>query len=236
MSDTEVPLPIADTVVLLPSFDGFSDMWPITLECLSRFWPDRPYPLVCVSQRKPWGDYPVLTWDDKGWRNNLLFALDRLPKTRFVVMYLEDMFPTRPVDTDCVRVCEIALSQFDNVGAIRLGNGDDKFVSLEIPCVFGEVLRGSAYRISTAPTLWRVSYLRKILERCGDTAWEFEMKGTELAKTLPEDVWCPNCKEHERPFRCWYTGVTRGLWNRACLNWLNDIGVEVGPLTRGVIE
>jgi hypothetical protein len=242
MTETDFIPPIGDTVVLLPSCDAFADVHPVALECLSRYWPDRPWPLVCISNRKPWGDYPILTWDDKGWRENLMLALDRLPNVKFVLMLLDDML-------HCREVCQDSLNEamwimrgpfIPQIGALRVGQtGGDIPIRGEPGVVlkFAQISPESPYYVSTGPTIWRVPFLRKILENIkGSTAWDFEIQGTAFARTCEEEIYMPVGREEDRPIRCFYTGITRGKWNRGCLNWLAEIGIEQPDLTRGVIE
>lgn len=229
---------MSDVAVCVSSCDNFFDVWSPALECLARFWPDRPsdWPLYTMSNRKAWGERPIVVGDDRGWNCNLRTALDQI-KADFVLMFLDDMLLCRPVDTAACITASVALALRPNTGAIRLGQGAEEVEPVDRLPEWSRVTITSPYRISTSPTLWRTEYLRKILARCGPTAWEFETQGSAESRMMPEEIWVQSgAGDEHRAFRCYYTAITRGAWNRGCLNWLKQIGVEVGELTRGVIE
>lgn len=234
-----------DVAVLISSCDAFADCWPITMECLIRYWKDCPWQIRTMSNWMPWGERPLLVGTDQGWVQNLLNALDHLSEP-FVLLFLEDMLLCREVDTFECGVAETLLIDVPMIGAVRLGQGNEK---TEDACVgrgafrfrgsvrYNCITLDSAYRISTSPTLWRVSYLRKILADCGSTAWDFEVTGTQKSRNMPEEIWVQAGEtDVNRAFRCYYTGITRGKWNRGCLNWLAEIGIEQPDISRGVIE
>ncbi len=230
---------MSDVACLVASTDSFFDCWPATLACLERFWPDRPWPIYTTSNTMPWGERPILTGGlDAGWVANLSNALDHLSEP-FVLLWLEDVLLCRPVKTDVCRIAEEILRREYEVGAIRLGQGNETKEKIsdfhEDSIGMQRVVPDSEYRISTSPTLWRVSYLRKILSCCGITAWDFEIKGTVASRELPDEIWVQSGEgDVSRAFRCYYTGILRGKWVGECLEWLESIGIKVEDTSRGI--
>jgi hypothetical protein len=230
-----------DVAVLIPSCDQFSDVHPVALACLRKYWPDCPWPIYTQSNRLPWGKSPILCGDDKGWIQNTLTTLDFMPELEFVCHFLDDMLLCRDVYTDELLEYLKIMRAFKEIGAFRVGQtGGDKPIDPSQDCEPFKALRidpASQYYVSTGPTIWRVAFLRKVLEHVnGSTAWDFEIGGTAYARTCEEEIWMPTGPEHERPFRTFYTAITRGRWNRGCLNWLKEIGIEEPDLSRSVIE
>lgn len=227
---------VNDVVVLIPSCDSFSDCHPAALTCLEKYWPDCPWRIVTTSVTKPWGPNCVLTKTDRGWVENLSAVLE-LCDFEFVLTFLEDMLLCRQVDTAACITAANDMTFIKECGGIRLGQGAEKCHHTTLVGGYGVVSPDSPYRISTSPTLWRVSYLRKILADCGSTAWDFEVIGTQRSRDMPEEIWVQAGEgDVHRAFRVFYTGITRGKWNRGCLNWLKEIGVEQPDISRGVIE
>lgn len=233
---------------LICSVDSFSDVWPAALECLSRYWADCPYVVRTMSGVKPWGKNPLLTGpEDRGWVGNLTFALDQID-SEFVLMWLDDMILCREVNTFDLELCVIAMQNYPMCGAIRVGQGSEEVEILEPDWAFASppnlmrIKRDSRYRVSTSPTIWHIDFLRKILKECGSTAWDFEMKGTRLSQEFPHEVWVIHgLNDSLRPFRCYYTAITRNAdgkscWNRGALDWLKSIGIEVADTSRGINE
>ena len=228
--------------VVIASTDSFQDCFPATLECLRRFWPNPPWPIYTTSNSIPWGERPILTGGiDAGWVANLSNALDHL-NTEFILLFLEDQLLFRAVDTaELLKVREVMLA-FPEIGAFHVGQGDDTLADPEIEKQIGhgvghKVALESNTRITTAPCLWRTAYLRKILANCGTTAWDFEGKGSEFSKTQPEEIWThKGTDEVNRAFRCFYSAITRGKWDRNAVEWLKkDFGLEVNT-DRGFME
>ena len=222
-----------NTTVLICSTDSYSDCWPAAETLIERYWPDCPWTLRTLSNVKPWGKDPLLVGPDTSWRQNLLAALDQI-KTPFACLFLEDMLLARPVQTARCLEAEATMEAVENIGAIKLGN-----VSSEATEPFTDgylfVDDDAEYRISTSATLWRVSYLRKILEGVGETAWDFECQGTPLSRTFPELILTTNDEgDGTRPIQAFYTAILRGKWIGECLEWLKTIGIEVADTSRGI--
>jgi len=230
---------VSDTVVLIASCDKFQDVWPAASACLAKFWPDCPWKIYTTSGTKPWGENPITTGEDRGWVANLKAALDKID-AEFVLLMLEDVLLCREVDTARVKIAETAIAWLGNdISAIRLGQGNDEttgyFVNAGLAAKFRPVSLDSEYRISTSPTLWRVSYLRQILDNCGETAWEFEINGTEFSRTIPGLILTMNDADDTNcPIRGFYTGILRGKWVGECLEWLSSIGITVEDTSRGI--
>lgn len=227
-----------DIVACLPSTDSFSDAWPVAMSCLRKYWTDAPFPIRTMSNWIPWGDAPLLVGTDREWTQNLLKALDHLSE-EFVLLFLEDMLLCREVYTDDLLEYMTIMRAFPEIGAFRVGQtGGDMPIDPSQDREPFKALRidpASPYYVSTGPTIWRVPFLRKVLENSGSTAWEFEQKGTVFARTCEEEIWMPRGEEHTRPFRQFYTAIERGKWVGECIEWLKTLGIEVDTSKRQTI-
>lgn len=170
--------------------------------------------------------------EDRGWVANLRTALGMI-EAEYLILWLEDMILCREVHTANIRMALTAMDYLPAIGAIRLGQGAETLEKIGDSDEFYRITLDSPYRISTAPTLWRKSYLLEVLADCGETAWDFEVKGTQRSRTLESEIWAMFDDDVKRPFRTYYTGITRGRWNQGCLDWLKSEGIKV-DVSRGV--
>ncbi|WP_395718100.1 hypothetical protein [Prosthecobacter sp.] len=102
--------------VLISSFDGNSDLWPIFFHYFFQQWPDAPAPVYLVTNFKRYDDPRVLSLcvgRDTDWGSVITASLASI-QARYVWMLLDDFFLDRPVLTG--RVEEV-------VGQIASRNG-----------------------------------------------------------------------------------------------------------------
>src|SRR5262249_60678186 len=87
---------------VLPSHEGFADIWPGFFDLLFHFWPDLPYPLYLISNHLTFQDSRVNSLrvgDDISWSDSVSRGLARI-SSRYVLLVLDDFFLTAPVDTE----------------------------------------------------------------------------------------------------------------------------------------
>lgn len=247
--DVTSPPPVSDALgnvtsevgVLIPSCDAFADVWEPCLTCINRNWPLRPWPIYTISNRLDFGSgrcVNIKTGDDLGWAANLKFALEQIPST-YVLMWLDDMLLDHPVfEARVYQALELMRNDL-SWGGVRLGSGPEDVHpstnSKRSEQVFVQIKQESQYRISTSPTLWRVSYLKQILEKdCVPpikNAWDFELVGTVIARKFPDRI--AKCKSETPAIQVQYTAITRGEWEPGALRYLDSQGITVN-ITRKV--
>lgn len=164
-----------DLAIVVPSCDAYADIWPAFFETLFRRWPDCPFPIYLVSNHATMPDPRIRTLnvgEDRGWSTNLKAALASVPHER-VFLIIDDLFPSARIDTaELVSVLEEA-GDFDYLRLNpRPGPRD------ALPGRVGLVPPGDIYRTATVFSVWRREVLGDLLVE-GETAWEFEIKGSE---------------------------------------------------------
>jgi hypothetical protein len=121
-------------------------------------------------------DYPFGKWSDA-----LIKFLNEVPDKVFLLM-LEDMWPTRMVDTEGIDILYRYMLQFEYVAKMDLC-GDRLYAMGMVP--YGSVNRldliksmpGSPYHLSLMPGLWRKRHLLKVLVP-NESPHQVEMIGT----------------------------------------------------------
>jgi hypothetical protein len=213
--------------------ERYSDTWKPFVELFRKFWPDCPYPVTMLTDHF----IPNMGYDGdviesgKSWVGMLAdFAMQSLSP---VLMLQDDFFLSAPVRDDLI---EYGLHQMEKhqAGIVRLypcpGATDyigDKF--------FGEVKRGTRYRVSCQLSIFHPAYLAKLAEHA-NTPQEFEIKGSPASDTFPEPVlaW----RREVTPFPVSYicTAVVGAKWHPSAKELCDKHGIEADWSRRGFID
>lgn len=213
-----------NTCILIPSCDAFADAHPPFMACLEKYWPDREWPMHGLSEYG-WGENPLAVGNDNGWCANLIKGLEQIDDD-YVMMFLEDMFLCETPDQDAMNYAHRLVSQY-NVGAVRVGPGAEECEPTQHGPGVGKMLRSSAYRISTSPTIWDKKYLLSVLRGPRiNTAWDFEIVGTRQS-VAPNGKQILKMLQEPPPVQVLYTAITRGRFEEGALQWLRRVGIEV---------
>ena len=121
----------------------------------------------------------VMLDKDLGWSNNIIKALEHVEEDTFF-MGCEDHICTDFNET-LINAAFWAVKYIDDVGCIRLTYKNQ--IPLETFEPFSPLDRNYPYYVSLQPTIWKKSYLEKIIKP-NETAWEFEIKASSRAKRI----------------------------------------------------
>lgn len=220
-----------DLSLLVMSCDRFRPVWDIFYPLLRRYWPEYSGSIYHYSETLQCAEDGVISlqsgYDRKAsnWSDGLLYSLEKI-HTPYIILMLEDFFLNRPVKDDQVRERLKFMKSRNTIGCHRL---------VPIPPaesaedgVFGKVLPGEGYRISTQVAIWDRHYLMKVC-RTGETAWEFERNGTIRSEEMEEEVWSPLPQPYEERVMTHINGVIRGKLSRQALRFLNMEDLKVDP-------
>jgi hypothetical protein len=220
----------APAVVLVSSFDGFSACWPPFCHGLTKYWPDRPYRAFLVSN---YTDSPcpqiqaIKVGPDGGWSSNLLAALAHV-SSPFVLYLQEDYWLEEPVNTAALEQY-LRLMEAERLDYLRLlafpkpdrdYPGDERL---------GILAPDAAYRTSLQAAFWRTEFLRSLLVP-GETAWSFEVNGTERSRGRGDTMLSVKAKgtdEYFHGIRYLCSAINRGRWARAARAYARAEGVPV---------
>jgi hypothetical protein len=215
--------------VVIVSCDKYSDLWNPILSSIKKFWPDCPYTIYFVSNElspKFNGVTNIPVGPDISWSSNLKKALGQIPE-EFVFMWLDDLFPTKPVNTKKVsRLFEWAINKDINYLCLKGLPRADKKVTESI----GLVSEGSLYRVSTVLSFWKKHTLFDLLKE-KENAWQFEIEGSirsdaypDFYVTLKPEIFVVNA-------------VIKGKWRRKALAKIKrNISFEVEREVNSLVE
>jgi hypothetical protein len=205
-----------DLAVVIPSCDAYADLWPLWHACTTRYWPDCIYPKYLISNHKTFGapDLGMLNiGNDISWSANLKKGL-RLISADYVLLFLEDLFLTAPVDTRLLTQILTAAAQ-DPPNYINLyGRPRPNYPHNQF---YGEVRRATLYRCSTVLSLWKRETLLALLDDA-ESAWHFELQGSLRSDNYEAFYVC-----YKSPFQ-FINGVIKRLWRRDAVQRLQRRG------------
>lgn len=168
-----------DVAILVVSCDRYQDLWRPFFRCFFKYWPDCPYPVYLGSNRATYSDprvRPLLVGDDVDYSSNLLSMLAVIPHD-WVILWIEDRVLSAPVSTERLAAL-IRGAQEQDAAYLKL-LATHPFAIPDVPSRdFGELPRGTAYRVCITLALWNKFELLHLLRR-GETAWELERNGTK---------------------------------------------------------
>jgi hypothetical protein len=149
-----------------------------------------------------------------------------------ILLLQEDFLLNAPVHQDLIGHA-LEQMQSRNAGMVRLypcPGSDEDYGDPHV----GIVRKGSAYRISCQASIWRPDYLHAIASQCGDTPRDFEINGTRIAESLPDEVLAWKRESEPWPIQYYCSAISRGKWEPAALEFCRQQGVEVDLSLRGV--
>lgn len=172
--------------ILIPSCDGYSDLWRPCVNLWRRHWPKCPWPLVIGAEEATFDDPTVrivraprgAAWSD------CVGAYLRQIETPWVLVVLEDFFLRDNVSEGRLQRL-LRTAQKNDLACLRLvkrpgphpadrfaGSGDLGFLRPDAP-----------YRVSTQAAFWRCDALARLLVP-GESAWAFETNGSMRAQAI----------------------------------------------------
>ena len=234
--------------IIVQSTDSFSDCWPPFFELLSRYWPDCRAPILLNTESKSFSHPPLdirstnnascsPNWPT--WSESLLHALS-LVETDYVLLILEDMLPSAPVDVAALERCLQQMERHKHSAVTLTQHGTRRPTKPSADELLLEVTQSARYRISSCPALWRVEALRSYL-RPQENVWEFEILGSRRARKRPDSLFIANPAavgndgEGILPYfqGAVDTAIVKGRWQRGIEEFFESRGIVVDFEARG---
>lgn len=205
--------------LIVTSCDKYSDMWYIMFDMLFKHWPDCPYQVYLISNRKKF-DHPrvttLLSGDDTDWSSSIRRAIAPLAHDYYMFL-MDDAFINQGVDTNWIsNTFEWGVNKNFSFMRMRPNPPPARWDHGE----YGTINAEDAYRVSIFSTIWKASVFNEILTD-GESAWEFETCGTLRSKHY-DGFYAANFS----PFPCIH-GVERGVWIRPSARMIESLGYKI---------
>lgn len=217
----------ASMALVVPSWDGYADVWPGFVSLLNRFWPSRPLDTYLVTgERTPELDGVTVlpVGPDRGFSINLTAGL-RHVDAEWILLWLDDLYPTTPVcEESLLKAVEEAEAR--RAGFVSLNSSPHAVTRTQQGCgVILPVHPASAYAISLTVGLWRRAALTTVLDN-GKNPWALErFLTTASLGELGVYKWNPNLA----PPVQFVNGIRNGKLTIDAKRLLEKEGVEIWP-------
>lgn len=212
-------------ILAVASCYNYRDTWRPFFALLEKFWPDCPYRLWLLTDRFESFGFPyVNSFSAKGdWCSILHEFAER--SSEEILLMQDDFFITAPVKHSLI---EHGLKQMaaKHAACVRLypcpgadEDCGDKY--------YGLINLNQPYLVSCQAAIWDASYLAKITQNCGSTAADFEIMGSNVARTLQRVSLAFKRDMTPWPLEYICSGISRGLWNPDTKRLCDSHGIEV---------
>ncbi len=221
-----------DIAVIVSSCDEYRDAWAPFFYFFGKRWPDCPWPVYLVTNHGLYRD-PLVSClavgRDRGWADNLGFALDRIGCRHFVYLQ-EDYFLTRPVQTD-VLAEDINFCRHSNaayLGLWPIPTPDE--LSFQNHPRIGRLAPGAQMRVSLQAAIWDTAVLRSLM-RPGESAWDMEKLGSDRSRDL---LFLRMNSAETTSLDYFYTAIVRGAWERGAVEMCERENIRLNLRFRAV--
>lgn len=222
--------------IIVSSWDGYKDIWPVFFKCFFKNWKDCPYPIYLGSNNSSYDDDRVKTIKyglDIDYSSNLLLILENIP-TEWIILWIEDLFLSETVKT--IKISKIIsdaitknidyLNLYVNKRSLIILSQDKKNTHY-----INKISKSCKYQTSITCGLWNKKFLEKILRK-GESAWDFERKTPERIKKLHGKMYTLSGKYITSPPINVVHGVLRGKWTDKAIKYLKKEGLFKHTLKR----
>ena len=209
--------------ILVPSWDGYQDVWHPFFHSFFKYWPDCPYLVYLGSNTAIHPDdrvIPILVGADKDYSSNLIAMLEEIQED-WIILWVDDALLSAPVDTERF-INVIRMAQEKRAAYLQLIPGPSTQVILdENNQEFGKIPNNTPYRVSISLGLWRKDAFLNLL-RLGETAWDFELLGNQRSFEMDEEFYCL-VGDPVAPLK---HGIRQGKWTVEAVKFFRQEGVE----------
>ncbi|MFC5453938.1 hypothetical protein [Prosthecobacter fluviatilis] len=211
-----------NVATVISSCDAYSDLWPVFFHFFFKHWPESPFPIYLISNRRHYKDPRVITvtvGEDKSWSDNLITALQSIKEENLFV-WLDDFLVDRKIDTAEMLSC---VEQLDQVGGKYLAL--DQFGDLGAPVEDGWLrqIEGGNLRAGLNLSLWKKAFLSQILApNC--SIWAAESRLRKLNREGEQGLYY---MKNEAPEVVSYVEAVKGqFWKPQGVAYLREQGVK----------
>lgn len=226
------------------SCDNYSDIWQPFYDFFFKYWNNCPYTIYNASNHLSFSHPRVVNIHagiDTDW-SSVRRAILKQVKEKYIIMFLEDYFIYKPIDTATLEMSIEYAKKYDTL-FFRLccfpssHNSLWKYDLLKETPVFGEVRHNQEYRINTQLGIWNKELLYNLLKE-GESIWQFEINGSKRSDEIPNPSLCivedPKKNYVHGPITYLCTAVSKGIWMLDALELCNKEGIPVNTGNRGV--
>lgn len=225
---------INDIAILVVSFDGYSDVWPVFFKCKETYWKDCPYKTYLVTNNKDFDSncFVIKIGDEINWCDRLEDALKSIEE-KDILLLLEDYLIGNILDSlEVSKYFDFYKKQ--NARYMRLIDIPRKHNVKKDTKIYS-IFENEEYGINLQPAIWNKKYLMSILtEVDGDrSAWEFEI--SLLKKTTNTSKPIEGCFGTKKNVLKIHNGILKGKWFKNEVKYFKSRGIIIDTSYRGLL-
>jgi hypothetical protein len=219
-----------NVTVLISSFDGYSDCWGPVCHGFTKYWPDCPYPILLMTNRRDFPHPRIATLKVGGgtdWSERMVTALDRIP-TRYVLYFQEDYWISAPVDTARI-TSYVDLMEQHGLNYLRLLAKPIPDADSPYDPRLGTLADDAPYRTSVQISFWQRDVFQALLNP-PESVWQFEVHGTIRSRAYGAtfvSVKRHGDDDYHHGIRYVCTAVNYGKWARMAKTYAAREGLAV---------
>lgn len=179
-----------DLTILIVSYDGYMDMWPMFFKCMHDNWPDCPYEVVLSNNEAPFEFEKVRVihcGKNAQWSTRTRIALESI-SSKYVCFLLEDFYISEPVNTKDIEdaVLTMNTNSINYYKLMSLSTIKTKYYNREK----GERIIPSnlKYGISLLAAIWNKDYFLELIGKEDYNPWRFEIERNKDADNVSDTL------------------------------------------------
>lgn len=222
-----------ELVILVDSFDGYSDLWPTFFLFFDKNWKDCPYKLKLVSNFKNYqGIETILIGEELSWSDRTYKAVLEL-NCEYVMLLLEDYFIGNKVNNnEIIRI--LNFMKHNDSRYFRLTNFPKSRNNKKKSDIFS-IYEDEEYGVNLQASIWKKDFLLDVLKEVKGNAWQFELYF--LKKTIESNHKpMQGCYGSVVDPLCIKNGVIKGKWYPSTLKYFGKSGIHIDTSKREILN
>lgn len=217
-------------VILVDSFDGYSDIWPAFFKIFEHYWSDCPYKIYLVSNDKEFaGVDTIKTGKEISWTDRTLKAVEQIEE-KYILLLLEDYLLGDKINSEEVFECldfmeknDVKYLRLTDIPASRFSSDEEKIYAL---------YQDEEYAVNLQASIWEKEFLIASLKKYKGNAWNFEV-GFLSEAVHAEHLQLEGCYALKKDPLDIHNGVLKGKWFPSALHYFKRRGFEIEWQNRG---
>ena len=232
-----------EITIVVGCVDKYAMAWPMMKHGLEKYWKDRNWDIVFITNEKGFYDYPTIkVGPDESWSKTIRKGLEQVD-SEFILWMMEDYWLTGPVDNKALNdmLDIMKKDKLDHIRILAPANAEGTIIpEMELECPYENAPEElglwyftpiAEYRASLATSIWRKEVIMKCLVD-GTTPWQFEADAGVASRgnnkhlcTIRTDVvsWPWRTNPHND---CLSSPIRKGMWTEAAYKYVDYEGLD----------
>lgn len=209
-------------VILVSTFDKYSICWGPFCYSIQKYWINHPDIYFITNTLIADCGKSILVGADRGWSNNLLFALRQI-ESPYILYTQEDYWIQKPVDASNI-IDYLSLFEKNLVDYIRLAPESGESINFQNDTRLVIYPDNSKWRTSLHMAIWRKSVLMDLIIP-GENQWDFEINGSIRSRKYGNRF----LRVTNRINGISYTSsaIVEGEWSKAAYDFSRNEGIYI---------